>query len=52
MSLEQAIETLAILRDVFIHKLSLINQHKQELYDAINLAISALKTIQDMQNNQ
>lgn len=52
MSLEQAIETLTLLRDIFIPNLSLIDQHQQELHDAINLAISALKTIQDMQNNQ
>lgn len=42
-----AIETLALLRDVFIPRLLLADKHQQELVDAINLAISALKTIQD-----
>ena len=52
MKLTTAIETLVILRDVFIPKLLLADKHQQEIIEAINLGISALKTIEDMQNNQ
>ena len=52
MNIEQAIETLVILRDIFIPRLLLLDKHHNEIVEAINLGISALKTIQDMQNNQ
>ena len=47
MKLSIAIETLAILRDVFIPRLLLADKHQQEIVEAINLGISALKTIND-----
>ena len=47
MKLTTAAETLAILRDVFIPRLLLADKHQHELDEAINLGISALKTIQD-----
>ena len=47
MKLTTAIETLALLRDVFIPRLLLADKHQQELVDAINLGISALQTIKD-----
>ena len=52
MKLITAIETLVILRDIFIPRLLLADKNQQEIVEAINLGISALKTIQDMQNNQ
>lgn len=47
MKLTTAAETLAILRDVFIPRLLLADKHQHELDEAINLGISALKTIED-----
>ena len=47
MKLNIAAETLAILRDVFIPRLLLADKHQYELDEAINLGISALKTIED-----
>lgn len=47
MKISVAIETLVILRDVFIPKLLLAYKHQQEIIEAINLGISALQTIQD-----
>lgn len=47
MKLTIAAETLAILRDVFIPRLLLADKHQHELDEAINLGISALKTIED-----
>ena len=47
MKLTTATETLAILRDVFIPRLLLVDKHQHELDEAINLGISALKTIED-----
>ena len=42
-----AIETLVILRDIFIPKLLLADKHQQEIVEAINLGISALKVVED-----
>ena len=47
MKLTAAAETLAILRDVFIPRLLLADKHQHELDEAINLGISAIKTIED-----
>ena len=47
MKLTIAAKTLAILRDVFIPRLLLADKHQHELDEAINLGISALKTIED-----
>ena len=47
MKLTTAAETLAILRDVFIPRLLLADKHQHELDEAINLGISAIKTIED-----
>lgn len=47
MKLTTAAETLAILRDVFIPRLLITSKHQHELNEAINLGISALKTIDD-----
>ena len=47
MKLTTAAETLAILRDVFTPRLLLADKHQHELDEAINLGISALKTIED-----
>ena len=47
MKLATATETLAILRDVFIPRLLLADKHYRELDEAINLGISAIKTIED-----
>ena len=52
MNITTAINILVILRDTFIRKLSLIPKHEKEVQEALNLAISALQTIEDMHSNQ
>ena len=47
MKLTTATETLTILRDVFILRLPLADKYQHELDEAINLGITALKTIED-----
>lgn len=47
MKISIAIETLVLLRDTFIPRLSHAKKHQQEINEAINLGISALQIIQD-----
>lgn len=49
MTTEYAMNVLAIVQEAFIPKMPLADPHKKEISDALNLAISALKTIHDME---
>lgn len=49
MTTEYAMKIISIVQEAFIPKLALSNPYKKEISDALNLAISALKTIHDME---
>lgn len=48
MTIEYAISVLIIVRDHLLTHFPLADPHKHEIFEALNLAISALKTINDM----
>lgn len=50
MTIDYAINVLIIVRDHLLSRFPLADQHKHEIAEALNLAISALKTINDMNN--
>ena len=48
MTLDYAMNVLSIVGEHLLPNFPLADQHKQEIAEALNLAISALKTIEDM----
>lgn len=48
MPIDYAMFVLSILIEQYVPHLPISDQHKREISEALNLAISALKTINDM----
>lgn len=48
MTIEYAMSVISIVSEHLLSHFPLADQHKHEISEALNLAISALKTINDM----
>lgn len=48
MTIDYAMSVLSIVQSHLLPRFPLTDPHKQEISEALNLAISALKTINDM----